>query len=80
MKKHLKIWLSGRLDSLKGCILMTVCVFYLTRHDYDYPSLVQGESHGILLLYYKYSHPYSHPRIFLHGYSHLHSHPRISIL
>ena len=32
----------------KGCILMTVCVFYLTSHDY--PSLVSGESHGILLL------------------------------
>ena len=30
----------------KGCILMTVCVFYLTWHDY--PSLVEGESHGIL--------------------------------
>ena len=34
----------------KGCILMTVCVcvFYLTWHHY--PSLVYGESHGILLL------------------------------
>ena len=32
----------------KGCILITVCVFYLTSHDY--PSLVLGESHGILLL------------------------------
>ena len=26
------------------------CVCYLTRHDY--PSLVEGESHGILLLSY----------------------------
>ena len=32
----------------KGCIFMTVCVCYLTCHDY--PSLVEGESHGILLL------------------------------
>ena len=31
----------------KGCIMMTVCVCYLTCHDY--PSFVQGESHGILL-------------------------------
>ena len=31
---------------LDDCVC--VCVFYLTSHDY--PSLVQGESHGILLL------------------------------
>ena len=31
----------------KGCMLMIVCC-YLTWHDY--PSLVEGESHGILLL------------------------------
>ena len=24
----------------RGCILMTAFVFYLIRHDYDYPSLV----------------------------------------
>ena len=30
----------------KGCMLMIMCVCYLTRHDY--PSLVEGESHGIL--------------------------------
>ena len=30
----------------KGCMLI-VCVCYLTRHDN--PSLVEGESHGILL-------------------------------
>ena len=27
---------------------MTVCVCYLTRHDY--PSLMEGESHGILVI------------------------------
>ena len=32
----------------KGCMLMIVCVCYLNWHDY--PSLVEGESHGILLL------------------------------
>ena len=34
----------------KGCILMTVCVCYLTWHDY--PSLVEGESHSILLYFH----------------------------
>ena len=32
----------------KGCMLDD-CVCYLTRHDY--PSLVVGESHGILLFF-----------------------------
>ena len=30
----------------KGCILMIVCVCYSTL--FDYPSLVEGESYGIL--------------------------------
>ena len=34
----------------KGCMLMIVCVFYLTLHDY--PSLVEGESHGILCYFH----------------------------
>ena len=32
----------------KGCMLMSVCVCYLTLHDY--PSLLEGESHCISLL------------------------------
>ena len=39
---------SGVKYMAKGCILMIVWVCYLTWHDY--PSLVEGESHGILLL------------------------------
>ena len=35
----------------KGCMLMIVCVCYLTQHDYL--SLVDGESHGTLYLLYK---------------------------
>ena len=33
-------------------VCVCVCVCYLTCHDY--PSLVEGESHGILLLYFIY--------------------------
>ena len=49
-KKGATTEIQTQLSSIwaKGYILMTVCVFYLTWHDY--PSLVQGESHGILLL------------------------------
>ena len=53
MKRAQLLKIKAQLSSIwaKGCILMTVCVFYLTSHDYDYPSLVYGESHGKLLLY-----------------------------
>ena len=36
----------------KGCILMIMCMFYLTWHDY--PSLMYWERHGILLLLFLY--------------------------
>ena len=32
----------------KGCVLMIVCVCYLTCHDY--PTLEEGESHDILFV------------------------------
>ena len=35
----------------KGCILMIMCVFYLTGRDN--PSLVKGEGHGILYIHSK---------------------------
>ena len=48
VKRAQLLKIKARLSSIwaKGCILMTVC--YLTWHYY--PSLVEGESHGILLL------------------------------
>ena len=36
----------------KGCILMTVCVFYRTWHDY--PSFLYGKRHGIYIYIYIY--------------------------
>ena len=46
---------------------MTVSVFYLTWHDY--PSLVQGESHGILL-YLSINNVDSNPRVIQCGVPH----------
>ena len=45
---------------------MTVCVCYLSSHDY--PFLMEGESHGILLLYLHIA------RILPLNYSHLWPH------
>ena len=49
VKRAQLLKIKAQLSSIwaKGCILMTICVFYLTWHEY--PSLVEGESHGILL-------------------------------
>ena len=40
--------IKGQMSSIwaKGCVLMIVCYHTLN----DYPSLVEGESHSILLL------------------------------
>ena len=47
MKRAQLLKIKAQVSSIwaKGCILMTVCVCYLTRHDYS--SLVEGESNGI---------------------------------
>ena len=49
----------------KGCILMTVCVFDLTRHYYDYPSLGVGiKSWYIIIILQIFASVDLHPLIF----------------